>query len=289
MSTAAREGALKRARGLFTEEAAAAAAGRDGAGYIDLLETELESTGWTQDLMLTRVVPAIYERWWRPALARVFKGVTGPGMAEEIRIARLLLGLGEGETVLDVACGPGNFSREFARAVGADGLVVGIDASETMLGRGVEEIHATGPDNLALVRGDATALPFRDDCFDGACCFAALHLFAEPFAALDEMTRVLKPGGRIALTDRADDLGPPPAHPAPAEAVDRARQRVEGVRVRRDHGRPGRTRLRRHPSAPRRHGPVRRRAPGGRLSVGGIRREGAEGARGPGNAFRVLR
>jgi SAM-dependent methyltransferase len=199
MSTAAREGALQRARGLFTEETAAAAAGRDGAGYIDLLETELESTGWIQDLMLTRVVPAIYERWWRPALARVFKGVTGPGMAEEIRIARLLLGLGEGETVLDVACGPGNFSREFARAVGADGLVVGIDASETMLDRGVEEIHATGPDNLALVRGDATALPFRDDCFDGACCFAALHLFAEPFAALDEMTRVLKPGGRIAL------------------------------------------------------------------------------------------
>jgi ubiquinone/menaquinone biosynthesis C-methylase UbiE len=77
--------------------------------------------------------------------------------------------------------------------------VVGIDASETMLRRGVEEMRATGPGNLALVRGDATALPFRDAVFDGTCCFAALHLFAEPFAALDEMTRVLKPGGRIAV------------------------------------------------------------------------------------------
>ena len=71
--------------------------------------------------MITRLVPAIYERYWRPALGRVVKGLTGPGMAEEIRIARLLLGLGEGDTVLDVACGPGNFTREFARAVGPDG------------------------------------------------------------------------------------------------------------------------------------------------------------------------
>jgi ubiquinone/menaquinone biosynthesis C-methylase UbiE len=199
MSTAAAASARERALALFTEEAARQARDGEESGYIDLLEAELDSTGWTQDLMLTRAVPAIYERWWRPALARVFKGVTGPGMAEEIRIARLLLGLGEGETVLDVACGPGNFSREFARAVGDDGLVVGIDASQTMLARGVEEIRATGPDNLALVRGDATTLPFRDQAFDGACCFAALHLFAEPFPALDEMIRVLKPGGRIAI------------------------------------------------------------------------------------------
>src|SRR4051795_12851739 len=103
------------------------------AGYLDLIGGELPSTGPTQDLMLTRMVPAIYERWWRPALAQVAKGLTGPGMADEVRIARLLLGLGAGDVVLDLACGPCNFSREFARAVGRDGLVVGLDASPTML------------------------------------------------------------------------------------------------------------------------------------------------------------
>jgi len=169
-------------------------------GYLDLLANEAPaSTGVTQDLMLTRFVPTIYERWWRPALARAVKGFTGPGMAEEVRIARLFLGLTRGDRVLDVACGPGNFAREFAKAAGADGLVVGIDASPTMLARGVEEAAAAGASNLALVRGDATALPFADGSFDCCCCFAALHLFADPFAGLDEMRRVLAPGGRIAL------------------------------------------------------------------------------------------
>ncbi len=188
--------AIDRARELMRPDAGE---GSTDAGYLDLIGGELPSTGTTQDLMLTRLVPVIYERWWRPALAQVAKGLTGPGMSEEVRIARLLLGLAAGDTVLDLACGPGNFSREFARTVRADGLVVGVDASPTMLARGVADTQRAGVENLALLRADATALPFGDDTFDAACCFAALHLFSDPFAALDEMTRVLEPGGRIAI------------------------------------------------------------------------------------------
>ena len=169
-------------------------------GYLDLLgEDAPGSTGVTQDLMLTRIVPVVYERWWRPTLAWAAKGLTGPGMAEEVRIARLFLGLSHGDKVLDVACGPANFSRAFAQAAGDDGLVVGIDASETMLARGAEDTRKAGVANLALIRGDATALPFETSSFDCVCCFAALHLFAEPFEAIDEMRRVLAPGGRIAI------------------------------------------------------------------------------------------
>src|SRR3954452_12557156 len=105
-------------------------------GYLDLLGgAGPQSTGTAQDLMLTGLVPRIYERWWRPALGRVAKGVLGPGMGDEHRIARLLLGLTPGDGVLDVACGTGNFSRDFGRSVGPDGLVVGIDVSSTMLER----------------------------------------------------------------------------------------------------------------------------------------------------------
>lgn len=168
-------------------------------GYLDLLgEADPAPTGTAQRLMLTSAVPAIYERWWRPALGRVMKGVLGPGMADEHRIARLLLALSPGDGVLDVACGPGNFTREFARTVGETGLAVGIDASPTMLARGVRDT-ADPFNNVAYVRGDAVRLPFRDASFDGVCCFAALHLFDDPFSALDHMARVLTPGGRIAL------------------------------------------------------------------------------------------
>jgi len=180
-----------------------------GAPYIDLLDSDPESTGTIQNLMNTGFVPRIYERWWRPALGRVAKGATGPGMAEEIRIARLLLGLRPGDGVLDVACGPGNFSRAFAGAVGDSGIVVGIDVSETMLTRGAQDLRASGKRNLALVRGGATELPFVDDSFDAVCCFAALHLFDDPMAGLDEMARVLTPGGRIALMASVQrQLGP---------------------------------------------------------------------------------
>ncbi|HEX8052959.1 MAG TPA: methyltransferase domain-containing protein [Thermoleophilaceae bacterium] len=170
-------------------------------GYLDLVgDAAPRSTGVTQDLMVSRVVPAIYERWWRPALGRVAKGVLGPGMQDEHRIARLLLGLSPGDGVLDVACGTGNFTREFARTVGPDGLAVGIDVSETMLARAVTDTDAAALlDRTAFVRGDAVELPFVESSFDAVCCFAALHLFEDPMRALDRMTEVLTPGGRIAL------------------------------------------------------------------------------------------
>jgi ubiquinone/menaquinone biosynthesis C-methylase UbiE len=199
---------------------------REVAGYVDLLGgSGPESTGIAQDLMVTSLVPRIYERWWRPALGQVAKGLTGPGMEEEIRIARLLLGLRPGDGVLDVACGPGNFSRAFARVVGDSGLVVGIDASRTMLDRGASELRRSGLDNLALIRGDATRLPFVDDSFDAVCCFAALHLFEDPFAGLDEMARVLTPGGRIALMTSVQ------RQLAPRGPVKPLAERLSGMRV----------------------------------------------------------
>jgi ubiquinone/menaquinone biosynthesis C-methylase UbiE len=68
-----------------------------------------------------------------------------------------------------------------------------------MLERAVRETREAGHVNLCFAFADAAALPFRDASFDGVCCFAALNLFPDPYRALDEMRRVLAPGGRIAL------------------------------------------------------------------------------------------
>jgi SAM-dependent methyltransferase len=192
-------------------------------GYLDLLGGEdLAPTGGAQRLMLTRALPAVYERWWRPAWGRVLRGAVAGGMRDEHRIARLLLGLTPGDGVLDVACGPGNFTREFAAVVGAGGLAVGIDASPTMLARAVAD---TPGGEVAYVRGDAVALPFRDASFDAVCCFAALHLFADPFTALDHMTRVLTPGGRIAILTSCR------LQSAPGQAVNELAGTRSGMRV----------------------------------------------------------
>jgi ubiquinone/menaquinone biosynthesis C-methylase UbiE len=217
-------GGLGRAGALLDVDAAAGAG--DEHGYIDLLGAgdAPASTGPAQNLMTTGFVPRIYERWWRPALGRAVKGLTGPGMDEELRIARLLLGLASGHRVLDVACGPGNFSREFARAVGPQGLVVGLDASATMLARAVRDTKKAGLENIGYVRGDVAALPFADGAFDAVCCFAALHLFADPLSAIGEMTRVLAPGGRIAiLTSIRRQIALPPLKPIV--------ERTSGMRV----------------------------------------------------------
>lgn len=165
-------------------------------GYLDLLgDAPPQQRTLALAAMRSKALPVIYERWWRPAV-RLLSGPSGPSHADEHKLAGDFLKLQSGQTVLDVACGPGNFTRSFAPAVGSAGLVVGLDESATMLTKAVQ---ANNPDQVAYVRGDARKLPFADASFDAVGCFLALHLIPEPFQAVREMIRMLKPGARIAI------------------------------------------------------------------------------------------
>ncbi|HEY8816610.1 MAG TPA: methyltransferase domain-containing protein [Candidatus Dormibacteraeota bacterium] len=191
-------------------------------GYLDLLgQKDPTGTHLGQRLMVSRALPLIYQRFWRPLGGRLLMGLTGPGTDEEHRMALEMLSIDPGDRVLDVACGPGNFSRDFARAA-SDGLVVGIDASGPMLGVAVRDTEGA---NVAYLRGDACALPFRDGSFDAVCCFAALYLIEEPMLALAEIVRVLAPGGRVALLTSCN------RGPLPAGATSRVVRRLSGVRI----------------------------------------------------------
>lgn len=168
-------------------------------GYLELIEDRGEPVTPATIAMQLPLVSIIYERLWRPGLTRIAKGLSGPSMSDEYAHAQQLMHLKRGDTALDLACGPGNFSRRFARTVGEGGLIVGYDGSRSMLDHALREDSGEQPEQLAYVHGEATELPFKAKSFDSVCCFAALNMFPEPMATLSEIARVLKPGGRLAL------------------------------------------------------------------------------------------
>jgi arsenite methyltransferase len=106
------------------------------------------------------------------------------------------LNIPPGGIALDVGCGTGSVTASLARAAGPDGLALGVDISEPMLARAVRA--EAGP-QIGFLRADAQRLPLRDETVDAVICVAVLQLIPDPVAALAEMARVLRPGGRLAV------------------------------------------------------------------------------------------
>ena len=106
--------------------------------------------------------------------------------------------LGRHSRALDVACGPGIVVEALARDAGA---VVGCDITPEMLAKAEKRCVSAGLKNVRFVPGRAEALPFEDGGFDVVVSRSALHHFLEPAAAIREMARVLKPGGRMVTVD----------------------------------------------------------------------------------------
>ncbi len=188
MADAQRSVALTRVEALLTRPATLV------DGYLDVLGPDRVPQTTAQRIMGSTLLPLIYERLWRPV---AFFGFTLRNTADEDRQKLRLLDIASGDSVLDVACGPGNTTRTLVAEVGADGLAVGVDSSATMLAQAVRETPKDDP--LGYVRADGADLPFSDATFDAVSCYGALYLMGDPFGSLREMVRVLKPGGRIAV------------------------------------------------------------------------------------------
>jgi len=109
------------------------------------------------------------------------------------------LGAAPGERVLDAGCGPGFYVAETLERVGAQGSVVGVDASPPMLALAAKRCE--GHDNVSFHEGDVTALPVADADFDRALSVQVLEYVTDIPAALRELHRVLRPGGRVLIWD----------------------------------------------------------------------------------------
>jgi SAM-dependent methyltransferase len=182
------------ARGLIRHDALRSIRYRDG--YIDLIcpsSTARRTLG--QRAMQSPTVAAISGRAWRPIMIGALS-LHGLSMSAERERAAAALYLGGEQRVLDVACGPGNFTSFFAGKLAGDGFVIGLDNSVPMMERAVRNYSHS---RAVYMRAEALSLPFDDGVFDAVCCFAALHLVQEPIGVLREMVRVLAPRGRIAV------------------------------------------------------------------------------------------
>jgi SAM-dependent methyltransferase len=103
---------------------------------------------------------------------------------------------------VDVACGPGVISRAMAGRVGS---VSGVDLTPAMIEEAGRRAGEEGIENVGFTLGDATALDFADDSFDGAITRLSLHHIPAPGRVVAEMARVVRPGGWVAISDLAAD------------------------------------------------------------------------------------
>jgi arsenite methyltransferase len=124
-----------------------------------------------------------------------------PDVIEQRRAFRALLDAQPGEAVIDVGSGPGILAAELAAEVGTEGRVVGVDPSESMLAMSHRRELAAGAARPEWVAGDALALPVQDASFDAAVSTQVLEYVDDVPAALAEIARVLRPGGRVLILD----------------------------------------------------------------------------------------
>ncbi len=124
------------------------------------------------------------------------------------RRAADLAALSPGDRALDVATGTGDLALELAGRVGPTGQVVGVDFSERMLELARDKVGEAGP-TAEFVWANALALPFADGEFDAATVGFGARNFADLERGLHEMTRVVRPGGRVVILEITTPRRPP--------------------------------------------------------------------------------
>ena len=138
--------------------------------------------------------------------AKWYAANTGEMMGEFIQLARRISGqLPQNSSVLEVAPGPGYFSIELAKL--GNYAITGLDISHAMVEIASAKAAEAGV-KVDFKQGSASNLPFPKDSFDFLLCRAAFKNFAQPVLALQEMCRVLKPGGKAVVIDLSRDASP---------------------------------------------------------------------------------
>ncbi len=131
---------------------------------------------------------------WPDRYAQWFDTPTGSLVRQvELDLVMSMLRPNAGDRIVDAGCGSGIFTAPIV-ACGAG--VIGIDIAGDMLRRAVRDLPGSG---FSAVRGDLLTLPFEDDCFDHAVSITALEFIDDGAAAIRELFRVTRRGGRVVV------------------------------------------------------------------------------------------
>jgi ubiquinone/menaquinone biosynthesis C-methylase UbiE len=110
-----------------------------------------------------------------------------------------------GERILEIGVGTGYYTLDLAEWVGPEGTIEIFDLQQQFLDHVGERASERGLTNINPTQGDATALPFEDDSMDAVVLTAVLGEIPDPVAALRQVQRVLKPGGRLVVGELFGD------------------------------------------------------------------------------------
>jgi ubiquinone/menaquinone biosynthesis C-methylase UbiE len=139
-------------------------------------------------------------------VAKWYAANTGKTLDEFAKLARRIASqLPHDSAVLEVAPGPGYFCIELAKL--GPYFITGLDISHTFVEIARKKAAEAGV-HVDFRQGNASSMPFADGAFDFLLCRAAFKNFGQPVRALQEMCRVLKPGGRGLIVDLRKDASP---------------------------------------------------------------------------------
>jgi demethylmenaquinone methyltransferase/2-methoxy-6-polyprenyl-1,4-benzoquinol methylase len=153
--------------------------------------------------MTTEASDDVYDWWSRhPRALDVLYAMAFLGREASFRRrATETLELSAGERVLEVGCGNGNSLTALRDGVGADGRVVGLDASAGMTTAADDRIGDAGWENVHVVQGDARRPPVPDETFDASYAAMSLSAVPDPEDAVAATRAALRPGGRFVVLD----------------------------------------------------------------------------------------
>ena len=164
------------------------------AGFLDLLPYTPAGKSLAQTFMdRPRFISAYEGKYWRKSIFLGFF-IAGITFSDEFDLITKAADLSGTEVILDLSCGPGIYTRPWAKKL-VQGFAVGLDISKPMLTYAVAKAEEEKIKNVLYVHASALSIPFPDGSFDRVNFCGALHLFPNIEKVLGEIHRVMKPGG----------------------------------------------------------------------------------------------